>query len=114
MEIVFARFSQSRTGESEESKGAKMATEEEEDELYASVRTTALEPPDQPNCGTLTSGLFFSFFFLFFSFTARSCPNKRSRRFRRKRLAKTRRALSQPRRRMIRVPGRVTPRPPCP
>ena len=45
MEIVFARFSQSRTGESEESKGAKMATEEEEDELYASVRTTALDPP---------------------------------------------------------------------
>ena len=43
--IVFARFSQSRTGESEESKGAKMATEEEEDELYASVRTTALDPP---------------------------------------------------------------------
>lgn len=31
--------------ESEESKGAKMATEEEEDELYASVRTTALDPP---------------------------------------------------------------------
>ena len=43
--IVFARFSQSRTEESEESKGAKMATEEEEDELYASVRTTALDPP---------------------------------------------------------------------
>ena len=114
MEIVFARFSQSRTGESEESKVAKMATEEEEDELYASVRTTALDPPDRSNCGTLTSAPPFFFSFLFFSFTARSFPNKRSRRFPRKRLAKTRRALSQPRRRMIRVPWRVTPRPPCP
>ena len=110
---VFARFSQSRTEESEESKGAKMATEEEEDELYASVRTTALEPPRSTEL-RFTDLLPFLFFFLFFSFTARSFPNKRSRRFPRKRLAKTRRALSQPRRRMIRVPWRVTPRPPCP
>ena len=108
--IVFARFSQSRTGESEESKGAKMATEEEEDELYASVRTTALDPPR--SIELRYTDLWPPF--LFFSFTARSCPNKRSRRFPRKRLAKTRRALSQPRRRMIRVPWRVTPRPPCP
>ena len=111
MEIVFARFSQSRTGESEESKGAKMATEEEEDELYASVRTTALDPPRSIE---LRYTDLWPLFFLFFSFTARRFPNKRSRRFPRKRLAKTRRALSQPRRRMIRVPWRVTPRPPCP
>ena len=108
--IVFARFSQSRTGESEESKGAKMATEEEEDELYASVRTTALDPPR--SIELRYTDLWPPF--LFFSFTARSFPNKRSRRFPRKRLAKTRRALSQPRRRMIRVPWRGTPRPPCP
>ena len=114
MEIVFARFSQSRTGESEESKGAKMATEEEEDELYASVRTTALDPPRSIELRYTDLWPFFFFSFLFFSFTARSFPNKRSRRFPRKRLAKTRRALSQPRRRMIRVPWRVTPRPPCP